>query len=120
MKRRLPPSNELRDKFFPVRAYFDAIPDEYYIRFIEHMALGIGSNFNEVTCTFPDDLDDDEKFDGVCFSVEVLHEEIVVDYQTFYDFLKEACNVYIEDFPNQEKYVQEVLKRIAVKYNLIA
>jgi len=101
-----------------VKTFFNAISDSKFINVVKHMSLGIGYGSNDTVCTFPDDLDPgDEIFDGVEFSL--INEAVIVDYRTFYHYLKLACKVYVRDFPKDEDTIKGYLDKIADKYNLI-
>lgn len=98
MKRdfRIKITHEIDKKYFPVIAFFNAIPDYEFIGMLEYMLKGIGYTFNEVHCEFPGDLDPGDKmFEGIRFTV--LNDEIVIDYQTLYHFIELSCKAYIED-----------------------
>lgn len=117
MSRKLTESQMLKDDHFPVVAFFNAITDDNFVKMIEHLSTGVGYGINAVDCTFPNDLEpDEEPFEGVMFA---LHdEEIIVDYQTFYYYLEQACNMHLKEFPQDEEAISNILKRIVEKYSL--
>ncbi|MEC3605680.1 ribonuclease toxin immunity protein CdiI [Bacillus glycinifermentans] len=114
---RISKSQQLKEEHFPVKAFFNAISDSYFIEVIESMSQGIGYGINDADCTFPGDLDPGEEiFEGVEFSL--LDEEVIVDYSTFFYYLKIACDSYISDFPQYKGKIESFLKVIAQKYNV--
>jgi hypothetical protein len=120
MKRdfRLLETDQLKNNHFPIIAFFNAIPDHDYIDVLEQLSLGVGGGYNDVVCLFPEDLDPgEEKFEGVMFSL--FNEEVIVDYQTFYYYLRMASMVYLEDNFSNKEIVEDLLKSIKKKYHLI-
>ncbi|WP_353853779.1 ribonuclease toxin immunity protein CdiI [Bacillus sp. Bos-x628] len=117
MNRKILESQMLRDEHFPVVAFFNAITDDSFVKIIQHLSTGVGYGINAVDCTFSNDLEaDEEPFQGVMFA---LHdEEIIVDYQTFYYYLEQACNTYIKEYPQDEKIISKILRKIVEKYSL--
>lgn len=108
----------LINEHFPVKAFFNAISNAKFIDVVKYMSLGIGYGINDTVCTFPGDLDpSDEIFEGVEFSL--INEAIVVEYRTFYHYLKLACQEYLRDFPQEKSIINEYLDKIASRYNLI-
>ncbi|NME07359.1 hypothetical protein HF876_16190 [Psychrobacillus sp. BL-248-WT-3] len=107
----------LEKNHFVVIAFFNAISDTDFVRTVEQMSLGIGTGINVVDCTFPNDLEDDEeKFEGVMFS---LHdEELILRYSDFLYYLKLACKLYISVFPSNREILEVYLDKIAKKYEL--
>ncbi|WP_246362217.1 ribonuclease toxin immunity protein CdiI [Paenibacillus alba] len=100
---------------FPVKTFFNAIPDYNFETVIQQMVLGIGSGFNATGCLFPDDLDPhEEKFEGIMF---YLHkEEVILDYETFYFYLIKACRIYVGDSSIQKEIVYSLVEKIKEKY----
>ncbi|WP_338552122.1 ribonuclease toxin immunity protein CdiI [Paenibacillus sp. KS-LC4] len=112
--------SDIQDKsHFPITAFFNSISNSDFVETVKHFSLGIGVGINATVCLFPDDLDPDEdKFDGVMFS---LHdEEVVVDYRTFFYYLRLACSVYLEGTPNDKDVIEGYLKQIREKHNLVS
>lgn len=117
MKKHLFKSDQLENHHFPIVAFFNAISDNSFVHVLEQFTLGVGSGINETVCTFPEDLDPgDEVFDGVMFSL--FDEEVIVDYQTFFYYLKLACSIYLEDHPEDKAVIENNLEKIKKKYDL--
>lgn len=115
MSKRIISDDEWNDKYFPVKAFFNEISDNAFVKIIEYMSKGIGHGLNVAYCLFPGDIEpDEEPFEGVKFGV--FEDEIIISYQETYNFMKEACAAYIRDFPEDEKYINKLLDEFYKKY----
>ncbi len=119
---RLIDEDMLNHKHFPIKAIFNSIPDSSFVRTITPLGDGIGFGVDYGACLFPSDLDEYDiaktgTFDGIQFG---LHngEEVVVDYQTFYDYLNKACEVYLENFPQDTEKISNILAKVKQKFFL--
>ena len=70
---------------------------------------------------FSNNLDeDDEEYDGkntiTFYNYVSEKEEQVLTYKEFYEYLKIACNFYIELYPEQKQEVLDILEKIKEKY----
>lgn len=111
-------TDEIKEKYYPIIAFFNAIPDTAYIRTIGDIAKGVGSSFNDVHCEFPEDLDSEEEiFDGIRFAL--INEEIVVNYKILFYFLRKASETYAEDNPQDKIKVDYILEELSNKYEII-
>lgn len=117
MPMRLHESELIKTDHFPAITFLNAISDSDFLRTVENMSNGIGTGINAAVCLFPGDLDPGEEvFEGVMFS---LHdEEIIIDHNTFYIYLRKACERYTKDFPTDKNKIEELLKVIATNYSL--
>ncbi|WP_342560582.1 ribonuclease toxin immunity protein CdiI [Psychrobacillus sp. FSL W7-1457] len=107
----------LEKDHYVVIAFFNAISDTDFVRTVEQMSLGIGTGINVVDCSFPNDLEDDEeKFEGVMFSLH--NEELLLSYSEFFYYLNLASELYISDFPNSREILEVYLDKIAKNYDL--
>jgi hypothetical protein len=115
MKRefRLTEEDLLSEEHFPVMAVFDMIPDNRFVKTIKCISEGHGFGENYGACTFPADLDEyDIATIGTLNGVEFgLHngQEITLDYNTFYCYLKKVCVNYIQDFPEDANEISNLL-----------
>ena len=117
MRSKLQDKDLLEQNHFPVIAFFNAVPSSNFMRTVEQMSAGIGTGINSVDCSFPDDVEEDEeKFDGVRFSVH--DEEVVINYETFYYYLNLACKNYVDAFPDDRSEFKNYLTSIREQYNL--
>lgn len=62
---------------------------------------------------------------GDCFEDGVLfffgndeYDEIIVNYNVFYNSLKLACDIYMESYPNKKDVINSKLKIIKERYNI--
>jgi len=106
MKNRIKIDN---DRLFPVQAFLNVIPDEYFIRTLKNLVEGIGATYNDVGCCFPGDLDPgDETFEGINFGV--LNEEVVISRREFFGYLQKAAQEYIKMYPSDSEETLRLLK----------
>lgn len=45
--------------------------------------------------------------------------QFVLDYETFYKYLVEDCELYLEKYPNDRSRVEELVGEIREKFNII-
>lgn len=113
----------LDSSHYPVQAVFNMISDKRFIKIIGYISDGVGFGEEYGACTFPGDLDEydianGEGFEGVEFG---LHngEEIVLDYQTFYIYLKTACDNYIEKYSDATNQLEGYIGEYKKKYDVV-
>lgn len=90
----------LDESHLPVLIVMNMISENRFLKILESVSKGIGFGEEYGACTMPYDLDEFDKsnggeLDGVEFG---LHngDEIVVDFQSFYYYLKIMCEKYIK------------------------
>lgn len=121
MKRefRLLDKDMLSEQHFPIKAVFDMVSDDRFIRILEGISEGRGFGENYGACVFPDDLDEyDLATSGTLEGVEFgLHngEEIIVDYETLLYYLNIVCDGYIQDYPDDKAVTERFLERYKKK-----
>jgi hypothetical protein len=99
------------DRLFPVQAFFNAIPNDSFVRTVEHLVNSIGASFNDADCTFPGDLDPgDEPFVGVQFGL--LDNEVEISEIQFAKYLIEACESYVAQFPEDKETIEMLLQNL--------
>jgi hypothetical protein len=103
---------------YELREFFNAVTDSYFVQMVEDFAKGYGVGIDcYYLCSFPDDLDfDEEPFDGV--KVFAVDSEVVVDYETFYQYLKMACETYISRHPEDKNKINELLKKCKARWGI--
>lgn len=112
---------ELLDKsHFPVKALFDMVSDTRFLKVIEGISQGKGFGENYGACVFWNDLDEydrqeTEKYEGAEFGLN-SGEEIIIDYNNLYYYLKIICHKYIEDFPNSTNNIDKILRTYHNQY----
>lgn len=117
MVKRIISDNEWNDKYFPVKAFFNEISDNAFLKVIEYMSNGNGHGLNVAYCVFPDNVEPDEKpFEGVKFGV--YEDEIILEFQEVYYYMKEASNAYIKNFPEDKETINKLLNTFCKKYNI--
>jgi hypothetical protein len=104
----------LDNSFFPVQAFFNAMPRRAFIKTLEGFARGVGAGFNDAVCEFPGEVEfEGEEFDGVKFYL--FSEELVIPNSDFMRFLEDVCQMYAGHHPQYEHLVVELMQRIAAK-----
>lgn len=113
---RIQVSDEEIEKFRPLIAFLDSIPDSRFVKTIDTLTQGYGTGFEGVTaCLFPDELDEymiarGEGFEnGVQFIF--FEDEIVVDIDTFWKYLRMACEVYWQKNAQDKNSLESFLVR---------
>lgn len=109
---------DLLDKnHMPVLMILNTVSEKSFLEVLKSLSKGIG--FGEVNgaCTFPGDLDEfdkanGEELDGVGFGL-YSGESIIIDYQTFYYYLKILSDKYILGNPVQASIVKRLLSDYA-------
>ncbi|HHV09430.1 MAG TPA: hypothetical protein GXX75_04005 [Clostridiales bacterium] len=119
---RLNDSDMLNSSHFPIKAIFNSISDNTFVRSITPLSEGIGFGVEYGVCIFPNDLDDYDiatlgTFDGVQFG---LHngEEVTVDNETFYYYLNKACESYLEAHPQDKNSIETILQKVKVNLKI--
>ena len=113
--RKLNENDLLNKSHFPVQALFNELYEEEFLdTVVSYISKGHGFGAEYGSCVFPNDLDEYEiatrgTFDGVEFG---LHngEEILLDYDTFYRYLKIVCERYLDDNPEDVEALNAALK----------
>lgn len=107
--------DELLDKsHLPVLMIMNMISEKRFLTVLEAISQGNGFGEEYGACTLPDDLDEfdkanGEELDGVEFGM-YSGEEIVIDFQTFYHYLKIICDKFLETNSEQTNTVNAFLK----------
>lgn len=97
------------ERFFPVQAFFNAIPVIFFVECMESLAKGVGSNINGADCSFPGDLDPgDESFSGVRF--RIFEDEVVLTIEELLGFAQAACDSYLRYHPADRGKIELALK----------
>lgn len=110
----------LNKSHFPVKALFDMVSDERFIKVIEGISKGTGFGENYGACVFWNDLDDYDKenierYEGAEFGLN-SGEEITIGYQDIFYYLKIVCEKYCKKFPNNSQKINIFLKNYKEKY----
>ncbi len=111
----------LKETHSPVIGFFSVISNKNrFIRIINHLSNGVGYGYEFAVCLFPDDITvDSEKFgDGVKFSIHG-GKTVVISYEEFYWYLKEACMNYLKKYPEDKEIIDGILEKVRTRYNLL-
>ena len=106
--------DELLDKsHVPVLMIMNMISEKRFLTVLEAISKGNGFGEEYGVCTLPDDLDEfdkanGEELDGVEFGL-YSGEEIVIDFQTFYYYLKIISDKYLKTNFEQTQIVNAFL-----------
>ena len=103
----------LKKEHIIVSSVFGILNDNDFIKTLEWVSKGYGFSYDYVGCTFPDDQDEYDiftygKLEGVEFWTHG-GEEIVIDYNAFYYYLKKSCDWYVSIYPNDTETVNNLL-----------
>ena len=103
----------LEDRLLPVQAYFNALPDDLFLRCLGYLAEGIGVEYNGVGC-FPEGEYEDAPESGVLFFLPF--EEVTISSQETLQFLRQALDAYValhaEDRVTADDLYQRVARRL--------
>ncbi len=106
--------DELLDKsHLPVLMIMNMISEKRFLTVLEAISKGNGFGEEYGACTLPDDLDEFDKANGeelagVEFGL-YSGEEIVIDFQTFYHYLKIICDRFLKTNSEQTNIVNALL-----------
>lgn len=113
--------DELIDKsHLPVLMIMNMISKKRFLTVLEAISKGNGFGEEYGVCTFPDDLDEfdkvnGEELDGVEFGL-YSGEVIVIDFQTFYHYLKIICAKFLKIHPEQTDIVHALLRNYTNRF----
>ena len=107
--------DELLDKsHLPVLMIMNMVSEKRFLIVLEAISKGNGFGEEYGVCTFPDDLDEFDKVNGEeLVGVEFglySGEEIVIDFKTFYYYLKIICAKFLKTHSEQANIVHAFLK----------
>ena len=108
LKERLETKHLLDETHFPM-IIISELSNVTFMRTLENLSKGIGFGVNGGICTFPEDLDDYAIANGEMF--EGVHlffcsgDEIILDYETFYYYLKIASYNQVEYYGDERNWL---------------
>ncbi len=110
----------LDNSHFPVLEVMNMISEKRFLSVLEAISKGNGFGEEYGVCTFPDDLDEfdkanGEELDGVEFGL-YSGGEIVIDFQTFYYYLKIICAKFLTTHSEETNIVNALLKGYKNKF----
>lgn len=110
-----------------VKYYYTIMGDEKFLTILDNYANGDGYGIENVWCVFADDYEtwEEDYFGdtGIAYYFDYpaveKDETVILDYEVFFKYLKEACVKYLERNPQNKKVVESYLARIKEKFNVI-
>lgn len=112
---RVTSTNSFNNRFFPVGAFFNVIPDRDFSKVLRYLVNGIGFSYNGTGCRFPSDIDPgEENFDGMQFSA--AGETVAVTFLEAFHYLQIACKAYVEDNPQDAREIKEQENQFQSKF----
>lgn len=103
------------DPFWIVKAYFDRMyNDDYFIEAVGYIVKRWGFSTDGAYCNFPDENSsyDEERFEGVQFAYGYPPKDedtVVVSESVCSEYLRLACEKYLERNPKDAAKVKELL-----------
>ncbi|GAA0388012.1 ribonuclease toxin immunity protein CdiI [Paenibacillus motobuensis] len=107
--------------------YYFAIGDENFIKALEKYCKGQGFGIEHIWCLFAGELEDWEEGyfgdEGVCYFFDHpavdKDETTVLDYPSFYAYLKEASEAYLSRHSDNRDIVESKLHEIKHRYKIV-
>jgi CDI immunity protein len=117
---RISNNDELYDEsLYPLIGFFNAISTSNFVRTIKHLAEGISVVIEYNGCYFPTDLElGEDVFEGVKFSEEYLHEEIIVSHDVVYRYMAAGCEMFAKEHPELAAELCTSLENFAKKFGV--
>lgn len=110
-----------------VKYYYTVMGDEKFLTVLNHYANGEGYGVENIWCVFADDYEtwEDDYFGdiGIAYYFDYpaveKDETVILDYETFFKYLKEACVEYLERNPENKKEVEGYLIEIKKRFDIV-
>lgn len=114
-----------KEKYNLVIRYFQYMLGNGFLRILNFMKDDKSLSSQSIGYSFASNCDEEDKETGDYFEDGVMFwfghddfDELLVDYSLFYNSLKLACDIYLEENANDYQIVKESLKIIKNRYNL--
>lgn len=114
-----------KDKYYLLIYYFQYMLGGNFIKKLITMSEDISATNGHIGYMFASGCDEEDIENGDYFENGVMFffgnddfDEIIVDYSIYYNSLKLACGIYLEENPKDYKIVNEKLEIIRMRYNL--
>ncbi|KON88007.1 hypothetical protein AF332_15045 [Sporosarcina globispora] len=109
-----------------IRYFYHHMGEGKFLRILSSYANGEGYGTEYARFVFADYYEEWEEDyfgqEGIAYYIDrpavEEDEEIILDYPTFYSYLKEDCVSYLKDYPQDKSEVEEQLKRIKKRFNI--
>ncbi|USL40180.1 ribonuclease toxin immunity protein CdiI [Priestia megaterium] len=92
----------------PMISFYSVLTDKEFLKVLHYFSEGIGYGNEYYICTFSDDLEPWEEGyveNGIEFldGTGDTDKSVIVDYETFLNYLKKVCQVYIEEHAHDKE-----------------
>ena len=109
-----------------VKYFFQMMGDERFLTVLEKYAGGEGYGIEHVWCVFADDYEEWEEDyfgeEGIAFYFDYPaveeDEEVILDYETLYIYLKEIAESYLVRHPKNELEIDNYMNKIKERYKI--
>ena len=107
--------NKSKDELYPMIDFLDSSVNRTdFVKYVDLLTAGVGIGLEENGCDFPNDLDEyalthNRGFEGIRFYS--FDEKISVDVPTFRKYLRIACEVYWQKYPESKTQLEEYMSR---------
>lgn len=103
--------------------FFSAISEnKNFLRVLNYMSKDLSYSGNAAGYNFASSCDEEDKENGDSFEDGVMFylndDDVIVDYNTFCNCLKLACDIYLEYYPDDKKDVEEKFSIIRKRYSI--
>ncbi len=112
-----------KDKYYLVVQYYQYMLGNDFLRILNYMRDDKSLSSQSIGYSFASSCDEEDKETGDYFETGVMFwfgyndiDEIIVDYTIFYNSLKLACEIYLEENVDDYQIVNESLKIIRNRY----
>lgn len=114
-----------KDEYNLLIFWFRYMLEGDFMKRLSMMSEDMSASTEHIGYIFASSCDEEDMENGACFEEGVLfffgndkYDEIIVDYNIFYNSLKLACNIYMESYPNKKDIINSKLKIIKERYNI--
>ena len=109
-----------------IKVYYRVMGDGRFLTILEHISKEIGYGDEYARFVFANNWEEWEEDyfgeEGVCYYIDApaVEEDVefVLDYETFYHYLVEDSEDYLEKYPNNRVRVEEILGEIRKRFNI--
>lgn len=114
-----------KEKYHLVILYFQYMLRIDFMDALDTMSKDISASNGHIGYFFASGCDEEDIENGDYFENGVMFffgnddfDEIIVDYSIFYNSLKLACNIYLDENPDDYEVVNQKLRIIKDRYSL--
>lgn len=108
----------------PMINYFNALGDRHFMYCLNLFSqnTGFGNEYHICSLASSRHPLEEVEFEGDVRFIDATgtsgEKSVIVDYATFYKFLKMACENYLETHPQDKSKIEDDLKDIRARYNI--